>query len=201
MKGRSHSASVLMVLLSLTFTLFSVEASAQNRVLLEKKPQAPKPVKEVSPVTQPSGMRTAMSDLTCPGSSLSVERKDSPQGPFTGECNCCFQQGYMLMNKVMCYVRNVGNGASLACQAKLTWVDRNNVPREKVVDIPALEAGKHTIVIVVFDSAQSFSVASPVTLNIDHLNRVVESIENNNSATFDFEQFRQQYSYQFADCQ
>ena len=200
MKYGTCSASALVICLSLAFSLFSTEAPAQGPVLTEKKPQAVKEVKEAAPAVQQGTMRGAMPDLTSPNPSISVWSVDSPEGPFAGNCNCCFKQGYMPMIKAMCYVRNVGKGPSAACKAKLAWKDRSNAPRTKVVDLPALEAGKQTLVNVSFDPGQTFSTAYPVTLTIDHLNQVAESDENNNSVTFDFEQYRQAHLYQFTNC-
>jgi len=176
-----------------------------------KKPMQLKPgtsqAEEIAPTGKDPLRKRAVADLISPNPFVSIHAAGANDtGGFAGDCQCCFQQGYMGMKKAMCYVRNVGKGPSVPCQAKLTWVDRNNVPQEAVMDIPALSpfssglAGSEKFMLFEFPEEQYFKVDHPVTLHIDFTNQVAESREDNNSVSFVWSDFYQQYSYQFLSC-
>jgi len=177
-----------------------------------KKPMHVKPgasqAVEIAPTGKDLMRKTSAADLISPNQFISIHAAGMTEtsSSFAGDCLCCFKQGYMGMKKAMCYVRNVGNGPSVPCQAKLTWVDRNNAPQEAVMDIPTLSpfssglAGSEEFLLFEFPEEQYFKIDQPVTLHIDFTNQVAESKEDNNSVSFVWSNFYQQHSHEFDSC-
>jgi hypothetical protein len=210
--------SVLAVVVGLAMMTLSVPAFSSDALkplpksqvqLKPVKPQVPTEV-EATTTKAKDFMRKGVPDLISPNPSIGIssENPTNAAGPFVGDCLCCYKEGYMPMKTATCYVRNVGSGPSTPCLAKLTWVDRNNVPQEVTVEIPALNPFSNEainesqkLVLVEFPAVQYFSIDHPVTLIIDPDNQVPEAREDNNTVSFVWSDFYASRMYQFNDCQ
>jgi len=204
---------VSLAMIALSMPAFSSDALKPFPNQMQLKPVKPQVQTEVetSATKTKDSMRKGVPDLISPNPflSISAENPTNAAGPFVGDCQCCYKEGYMPMKLAICYVRNVGTGASTPCQAKLTWVDRNNVTREVTVEIPALKpfnpnepvSESQKFVAVEFPEVQYFNIDHPVTLIIDSNNQVSEIREDNNTVSFIWSDFYASYGYQFNECQ
>ncbi len=189
-------------MLSRTLTLWTILALILTNAAMAKDLQLNSAPRTVKPTAQPA-RHDMPADLLFPSGNLEVSNmNEASYGSFAADCNCCYKQGYMMMNRAATWIKNDGAGSSSECTATLSWTNGQPPYRqmEKRVKLPALAPNNQTNLIINFDPAVAFKTSEPVRLTVDSTNAVAESNEKNNRVDFIFQQHLEAYSYYFNEC-
>ncbi len=109
--------------------------------------------------------------------------------PFSTQCQNCWQQlGVMNLPTMIVWITNKGATNAPASKAKMTW-ESGKAPfgeKSKVVNVPAIEAGKNYLLTIDMPQGDFFQTAKPVKLELDSAKQIDECNENNNILTYNY---------------
>lgn len=198
---------LMIIMLTLTVGLVlalspSIGLAQDKTSPIQLKPTEPAPLKKPA-VTPQRGKLSPPPDLVRQNAGLSLTANEDPLlPPFQGDCNCCFQQGFMPMRTVMVYIKNQGGEAG-ASHARLEWTNGKEPydRKTKSISIPPIAGGAEYFVVIQLPLETFFKVSDPIRLVLDSQSELKETDETNNVVTYNFDEFYQNYPYNFNVCQ